>query len=107
VKVPRNDGSGSRQHREPRRERGRCAPKRRRYPCTPVQPTRRQPRRGQHPDPVWEPVLEGLLLLGQKRPEMFMQACRSVAFYLTGLDASLQRQLFELKRDPALARVRQ
>jgi hypothetical protein len=56
---------------------------------------------------VWGPLLEGLLLLEQKHPERFMQACRSVAFYLSGLDARrLQRQLFTLKPDPAMAAER-
>jgi hypothetical protein len=52
---------------------------------------------------VWGPLLEGLLLLEQQQPERFMQACRRVAFYLTGLDTRLQRQLLELKPDPAMA----
>jgi hypothetical protein len=38
-------------------------------------------------------------LLERKYPLAFTQACRSVALYLSGLDASLQRQLFKLKLD--------
>jgi hypothetical protein len=63
----------------------------------------RRPRSARAPDPVWGPLLEGLLLLEQQQPERFMQACRRVAFYLTGLDTRLQRQLLELKPDPAMA----
>jgi hypothetical protein len=56
-------------------------------------------RRARQPDPVWGPLLKGLRLLERKYPLAFTQACRSVALYLSGLDASLQRQLFKLKLD--------
>jgi hypothetical protein len=89
-----------------RRRAGQARRRRRRQPGPGGRAARRL-RRARRPAPVWGPLLEGLLLLEQKHPERFMQACRSVAFYLSGLDARrLQRQLFTLKPDPAMAAER-
>jgi hypothetical protein len=53
----------------------------------------RRLRSARHPDPVWARLLK------RRHPEAFMQACRSVAFYVVPLDATLSRELFRLKPD--------
>jgi hypothetical protein len=62
-------------------------------------------RRARQLDPVWGPLLEGLRVLEREYPLGFTQACRSVGFYLVGLDTRLQRELFRLKPDPGTIAV--
>jgi hypothetical protein len=52
------------------------------------------------------PLLEGLLLLEHRLPDAFIQACQSVAFYVSPVDAKLSRQLLKLTPDPLLTRAR-
>jgi hypothetical protein len=62
-------------------------------------------RRARQPDPVWGPLLKGLRVLEREYPLAFTQACRSVGFYLVGLDTRLQRELLRLKPDPGTIAV--